>query len=403
MSSLGQVLIIDDNPTNIQVASGILEEHGYETEYALDGQTAFRWLESKEFDVVLLDIMIPEMDGFEICAVIKNNPQWKIIPVIFVTARADKQSLLKGFEIGGEDFLTKPFDSGELLARVRTHIELKKSKEDLIKLNAQLTELLNFKESRLKESSSDLIAANKELSSKNTELEKIEVAKQVFFRVIGNEVGTSLHDITGMLQVIKHRVDSRKVAQLVDRIDHSLLKLETLVNTSLRITELQASDKLLTPERLDLNKLIGYSMFQMDEKIRRKQIHFHNKMTNETVHILGEGQLLKACFMILFDFFSERNQPNSIVQMEFDKLEQGLVITFSDEGDHLTTTQLDTLFDLFNLGNQSLSLVKMIVEAHLGEISVYNKPDRGICLSLSFFSNDKQILSDSYLSLINNY
>lgn len=89
--------------------------------------------------------------------------------------------------------------------------------------------------------------------------------------------------------------------------------------------------------------------------------------------------------------------------MEFDKLEQGLVITFSDEGDHLTTTQLDTLFDLFNLGNQSLSLVKMIVEAHLGEISVYNKPDQGICLTLSFFSNDKQILTNSYLSLTNNY
>jgi DNA-binding response OmpR family regulator len=403
MSNIGQILIIDDNPTNIQVASGILEEHGYETEFALDGQTAFRWLDSKQFDVILLDIMIPEMDGFEICRIIKNNPQWKIIPVIFVTAKADKQSLFKGFEIGGEDYLTKPFDSGELIARVRTHIELKKSKEELIRLNEQLTELLNFKESKLKESSSDLIAVNNELSSKNTELEKIEVAKRVFFKVVGNEVGTSLHDITGMLQVIKHKVDSRKVAQLVDRIDHSLLKLETLVNTSVRITELQISHKHLTPERLELNKLIGFSMFQMDEKIRRKQIHFHNNSINDTIYILGEGQLLKACFMIIFDFFAERNPPNSIIQMEFNKLEQGLIINFSDEGSKLTNNEIDTLFDLFNLGNQSLSLVKMIVEAHLGVISVYNKNESGICLSISFFSNEKQTLTDNYSSLINSY
>lgn len=391
MNKLGNILIVDDNSTNIQVAAGILEKNGYDTEYALDAISAFAWLNSKDFDLILLDVMMPGMDGFEACKTIKETPEWKLIPVIFVTARTDRQSLVKGFEAGGSDYITKPFDTQELLVRVHTQVELKKNRYELTKVNAQLADLLENKETELIESSQDLVAANRELLAKNAELEKIERSKQSFFRVLGNEVGTSLHDITGMLQVIKHRVDSRKVAQLVDRIDHSLLTLETMVNTALRITELQSADKHLKPERIELNKLVGFSMFQLDEKIRRKQIRLENAMSADAFYIIGESRLLKAGLMIIFDFFLERNTPNSVIKITASKLEHGVNITISDNGTFLSNEETENLFDPYKIGTQSLSLAKMIAESHMGELKVINRPSAGIDLTISLFSKDQPI------------
>jgi K+-sensing histidine kinase KdpD len=157
---------------------------------------------------------------------------------------------------------------------------------------------------------------------------------------------------------------------------------------SLRITELQSADKQLMSERIELNKLIGYSLFQMDERIRSKQIRFLNEKSNEMFYVFGESQLLKACFMILFDFLSERNHANSEVRISFDKLDRGVVIIISDEGPFLSQTEQDAVFDIFNMGMRSLSLAKIIVEAHHGEFGVYNNPNGGISLTFSLFSNE---------------
>ena len=109
--SKGQILIIDDNPKNIQVAASILKQAGYDVEFALDGLSGMAWLESSPFDVILLDVMMPGEDGFEICRKIKANPRFELIPVIFVTAKTDRASVVQGFESGGEDYITKPYDS----------------------------------------------------------------------------------------------------------------------------------------------------------------------------------------------------------------------------------------------------------------------------------------------------
>jgi DNA-binding response OmpR family regulator len=376
------ILIVDDNPTNIQVASSLLEKNGYDTEYALESEAAFAWLNKTSFDLILLDVMIPGLDGFEICRMIKQNPNWNKIPIIFVTARVDRESVVKGFDSGGEDYLTKPFNSMELLARVRLHIELKRSREELIDLNHRLKDTVSIQAQEIDASTQDLIEINRQLTQSNEELKRIEIAKQNFFKVLGNEVGNSLHDITGMLQVIKYRVDSKKVAQLVDRIDHTMLKLETFVNTALRITELQLAGKSIKYERLEINKLIGFSMFQLDEKIRRKQIQIINDMADQYFFVAGESQLIKACLIIVFDFFLERNEINSVIKIDLIKQLNGIVIEISDQGNALTESEQELIFDFYNVGNQSLSLAKIIAEAHSGEMSIANHHDKGIVLTM---------------------
>jgi PleD family two-component response regulator len=126
-----KILIVDDNMNNVQVLAGILENNGFDLEFALNGPDALQWLEDEHFDLVLLDIMMPVMDGFEVCRIIRDKEKTHEIPIIFLTAKTDRESLMRGFKCGGNDYLSKPYDQGELLARVNTHLELKQSRDQL--------------------------------------------------------------------------------------------------------------------------------------------------------------------------------------------------------------------------------------------------------------------------------
>ena len=125
------ILIVDDVPKNIQLLGSILKEESYELEFATSGKEALEWLDSKQFDLVLLDIMMPEMDGFEVCRRIKENPYTREVSVIFLTAKADFQSIIQGFEVGAVDYITKPYNRKELMIRVKTHLTMQRQRKQL--------------------------------------------------------------------------------------------------------------------------------------------------------------------------------------------------------------------------------------------------------------------------------
>jgi len=126
------VLVVDDNPNNLEILGGFLQKEGMDVEFALDGKTALNWLENKPFDLILLDINMPGMDGYEVCSRIKGNPMLKETPIIFITANIDSESIIKGFESGAVDYITKPFIQNELLARVKSQLDIKKTKDKLL-------------------------------------------------------------------------------------------------------------------------------------------------------------------------------------------------------------------------------------------------------------------------------
>ena len=134
-----KLLIVDDVPKNIQVAANILQKNGYHMAFAQDGPTAIAQTESNRFDLILLDIMMPNMDGFEVCRRIKQNPANCEIPIIFLTAKDDAESIVEGLKLGAMDYLTKPFNGAELQARVKTHLSLYHSKEQLKAINQRLS------------------------------------------------------------------------------------------------------------------------------------------------------------------------------------------------------------------------------------------------------------------------
>ncbi len=134
------VLVVDDNIENLNVVGSIFKNIGFKLAFATGGKDAIDILENTHIDLILLDIMMPGMDGFETCTLIKENQKWKNIPIIFLTAKTETEDIVTGFLSGGVDYLTKPFKKEELMCRVMNHLELKKSREIIQKQAEDLRE-----------------------------------------------------------------------------------------------------------------------------------------------------------------------------------------------------------------------------------------------------------------------
>lgn len=139
------ILIVEDSQINSKLCQSLLSRNGYETEICSDGESALEFLSKNSPDLILLDIIMPGIDGYQFSESIKTNHRLKDTPVIFLSAMNDEESIIKGFNSGGVDYITKPFRTQELLARTRTHVELKKAKEKLMQMaiTDELTGLAN--------------------------------------------------------------------------------------------------------------------------------------------------------------------------------------------------------------------------------------------------------------------
>lgn len=142
------ILIVDDLPNNIKVATQFLQQLDIKIIYATSGKQAIQRAQNTQTDLILMDVMMPEMDGFETVKELKNNPLLSSIPIIFLTAKSEIEDLKKGFEVGGVDYITKPFNGEELVARVSTHLELSLYRKNLEKeVDKRTKEIENLKSS----------------------------------------------------------------------------------------------------------------------------------------------------------------------------------------------------------------------------------------------------------------
>ncbi|MBF0203970.1 MAG: response regulator [Desulfamplus sp.] len=166
------ILLVDDNPINIQLLGKTLQNEGYAISFAINGKQAIELATESAFDLILLDIMMPGKDGFEVLETLKQRLIDKVAPVIFLTAKTENESILKAFSLGAVDYIIKPFQSSEVLARVRTQLELAESRSVLIQMNQELFEI-NKKQAQTNQQLLEEIALRKQNEDKLRDSEAI--------------------------------------------------------------------------------------------------------------------------------------------------------------------------------------------------------------------------------------
>jgi CheY-like chemotaxis protein len=170
-----KILIVDDIPKNIELAANILSTKNYNITFAISGEAALQKVKSIDFDLILLDVMMPEMDGFEVCERLKSDPATKNIPVIFLTAKTETENVVRGFELGAVDYVTKPFDTDELLARVNTHVGIKSKLAERDELESRLANAMGEQGAGDEESDNLVQSLRDELEKKKEELGNVNL------------------------------------------------------------------------------------------------------------------------------------------------------------------------------------------------------------------------------------
>lgn len=388
------VLIVDDNPKNLQVLTVLLYQNNFNVEVAHSGFDALKWIEKTDFDAILLDIMMPEMNGFETCRKIKSNSKYENIPIIFLTARNDIESIEEGFKEGGIDYITKPFNQSELLVRLKTHIDLKKSKEKLIDVNQWLNAEVEKKTAELKK-------AYEQVKQVNEQLCKLDDAKSYFLNSISHELRTPLNGIIGSVGLLKTFEHNDNVNEILELLDASIKNLEKYSYSALQISHLQLNgDSQLSLKRINLVPIIHATFKQFLPDAQKKNIDLKFKTNSSDISITADYNLVQKAIISLIDCAFTYTYEG-FIEIETIATEDEVQIIICDSGtayegdiiDHFLKSIYIQNFQFKRNNSIELYLVQIIVSLHRGNIKLLNQDNgKGTKTIISLpASNDKTL------------
>ena len=380
---ISKILIVDDNPKNLQLLGTILEKNNYYVEYAQSGFEALEWIKSEKFDLILLDVMMPEIDGFEVCSIIRKEKEYNNIPIIFLTAKSDKESILKGFKLHAQDYIGKPFDKEELLARIKTHIELKKSKRKLKDVNIWLENEVNKKTLELKQ-------ANERLEETLTELQNLDQMKSYFLNLTSIEIRAPLTGILGTVHLLKNQEVAFAIKDYLNLLENSINKLEKFANKAILTTELSSRSYDFKLEKIDIKEIINFSLLELNDLINLKEIDYINEVENITLNI--DKELIKKAIVYLVQNAIDHSNSKSRIHIKSKKTEDKLYLQVIDFGRGFQQDVLDNIYSPFRFNEKdfqkstelSMYLVKLIMDIHKGGFRAFNIENAGACVELAF-------------------
>ncbi|MBN2616612.1 MAG: hybrid sensor histidine kinase/response regulator [Bacteroidales bacterium] len=382
-----KVLVVDDNSENIRIIGSILRQNDYQVGFATRGQQALDILGEKgeDYDLILLDVNMPGLNGFEVCKMIREKSRLKDLPVIYLTANGEPEHVMEGFSSGGQDYVTKPFHSGELLARIGTHLELKESREQLKQMNAILEE-------KVKERTMELQEANKKLGAANRQLEQLDEAKAGFLRLISHEINTPLNGIVGFTEILKDLLTDTEYFGFIENLSESANRLKEFAQASLVITGLRTSPENYKKGLIDIGEITEEVITRQTAVVKQKKIPVHFQCDTDNRTLEGNADLLKICLTNLLKNALAHTPGGQAISIRITDKDSRLLVLVEDNGPGFSAEALRTLFNPFSSSDVhhdsnkglGLFLVKMIADFHQAEISVSNRKSKGAKVALAF-------------------
>jgi len=347
------ILIVDDQPNNLKILSSVLGDK-YRLYIANSGEKALKILEMTHPDIILLDIMMPEMDGFEVCKRIKSNSRLESIPIIFLTAKNSIDDIIKGFELGAVDYIIKPFNILEVKARIDTHLKLyaaldkiNEQKRELEEINAELIQTQIEMQKRNEDLSIaheaveahahsvnvlniKLLESEHKIKQINQELLKANKEKDKFFSIIAHDLKSPFSGFLGLLQLLHEENKSFSEEEkrgIILQIFDSSKNLFTFLENLLDWSRLQRGVIKFEPENIALRTLVDFNIQLNRANTSIKQIKINNEVPEE-LNVFADRQMLSTVIRNLisnsvkFSYKSKkRSLKNSFMRESLIELE----------------------------------------------------------------------------------
>ncbi|MBF0277753.1 MAG: hybrid sensor histidine kinase/response regulator [SAR324 cluster bacterium] len=335
------LLIVDDTPQNIQILGKTLREEGYEITVATNGAQALKITEKIHPDLILLDVMMPEMDGFETCQKLKEVPETSSIPVIFLTALTDSDNIVKGFDSGAVDYITKPFRTSEVIARVKTQLELKFGRELILQKNNEQKELLH-----------------------------------ILCHDLANPIGA----ISSFLNFIKAHPD---------RLSKHLEIMILAIGNASEMIELVRAMRELEEEKLpmgplNLKEAILQSCAILQEKFSEKQVELVQEVSGEMLVHVEKTSFINSVLNNIFTNAIKFSMPGSKIEVSARQEGDAITIKVRDFGIGMSAELLRNLFDISKNTSRKgtrgeigtgfgMPMMKKFIKAYQGNIDITSR------------------------------
>ncbi len=350
MNKKNKILIVDDTVDTVELLKKRFRAEGYDTAEAYDGEEALKQVAEYHPDLIVLDVMMPKLDGYEVCQRLKIDENTRYIPILMLTAKSDVESKIKGLDIGADDYLPKPFDYKELSARVRSLLTIKAAHEKLV------------------------------------EEEKSGALEQMMDQV-AHEIRNPLTSIGGFARKVYGKLpegDPNK--KYMEMIINDVAILESMIKQLIELKTMAISFKKPT----NINDLIMKALKLFEQEFNEKAIDVQSELADNLPLIPADEKLLKRALCNLIKNSIEAMAEGTKVLRIASRLSEGRIeILVSDTGKGIPTEELKKIFDPFVTSKiygpgLGLTFTYKIIQDHNGTISVESEPGKGTTFTISF-------------------
>ncbi len=381
------ILVVDDNPGNLKMVASILKPEGYKLAMANSGVKAIKFAEDKLPDLILLDIMMPKIDGFETCRILKENELTAHIPIIFLSARTDTDDIVKAFQLGGVDYITKPFKAEEILARIKNILLLKISQDIINEQN----KMLKISQKSIYDDAVKILELNNKLTDSERDLKELNNTKDKFFSIIGHDLKSQFSGILGLAEVLhrfNNKISDKDRDTYIGHIFDGLTQMRSFLENILEWARSQTGQINFFPDYIKLERIFKDIILQYHNNAFKKNITICNDVDSDIRVYADENMLMTIIRNLVSNAIKYTNSGGTII-LSAEEGSHAVEIFIKDDGIGMTPEIRDKLFKIGN-NNQSvmgtdnekgtglgLVLCKDFVQRHGGDVSIISEINKG--------------------------
>lgn len=354
MNTQPSILVIDDEPDNFDVVETLLDGENYLLHYASSGHKALDRLNSFQPDVILLDVMMPDLDGMEVCRRIKAEPQWQMVPIIMLTALTAKEDLARCLSAGAEDFISKPVNGVELRARVHSMLRIKQQYDNLQALLQMREDMVNM---------------------------------------IVHDLRNPLASIVLSTEILRlPNLSEQKQQRKIEQIGIAAHQLQTLIDSLLIMAKLESGKMVLNYTEVDISELCISALADVEAIANQKNLNLVSELPQVGSIIKVDAAMFRRILDNLLSNAIKFSPSNSQISLRVEHLPDGRAkIQIADSGSGVPQHLRQQIFEKYEIGNLmqevsqiglGLAFCKMAIEAHDGNILVEDNYPKGTIFSI---------------------